>query len=261
MLYIGTSGYSYDDWVGIFYSSEIKKSQMLEAYSKEFNFTEINSTYYSMPSKYMTWNLVKKTPEKFKFTVKLHSSMTHKRDADDDAYKLFNDALTPMVESNKLGCLLAQFPNSFYMNHSNIDYIKKIKDRFQNIPLSIEFRNNSWNNGEVYKLLAKEGIGFVCVDEPDIKGLFKKNSVVTSNIGYVRFHGRNIQKWYNHNQAYERYDYLYSEDALKEWVPGINFLNDNTDFTFIAFNNHFRAQGAINAKALQLLLDSHSKVP
>lgn len=256
MLYVGTSGYSYDDWVGPFYSRDIKKSQMLEAYSREFSFTEINSTYYSMPNVFMMSSIVKKTPEHFKFTVKLHSSMTHKRDADDQTYILFNESLKPMIDSNKLGCLVAQFPYSFHMNAVNMDYIKRIKDKLSIAPICIEFRNDTWNTGNVYKKLANDEIGFVCVDEPDIKGLVKQVGVVTSNIGYVRFHGRNVEKWYNHIEAYERYDYQYTEDTLKEWVPKINFLNDNTDFTFIAFNNHFRAQAVFNAKVLQQLLKS-----
>jgi uncharacterized protein YecE (DUF72 family) len=59
MIYIGTSGYSYSDWVGPFYEQGIEKGRMLEEYSKVFRFTEINSTYYSMPNKYMFLNLIK----------------------------------------------------------------------------------------------------------------------------------------------------------------------------------------------------------
>jgi uncharacterized protein YecE (DUF72 family) len=65
MIYIGTAGYSYDDWIRPVYPEGIKKGEMLEFYSKEFIFTEINSSYYAMPNKYMIWNLVKKTPDSF----------------------------------------------------------------------------------------------------------------------------------------------------------------------------------------------------
>lgn len=256
MIYIGTSGYSYEDWKGTFYDKDIDKSQMLEFYAKSFNFTEINSTYYAMPNKFMFINLAKKTPENFKFTVKLHSSMTHSRDAGKDAYSSFCEAMKPLVDTNKLGCVLAQFPYSFKNNSENLNYISGIKENLNPVSLCVEFRNEGWNTIEVYKRLSIEEIGFVCVDEPDIKGLVKKSGIATSKTGYVRFHGRNSKNWYDHKEAYERYDYLYSRDTLEEWVPRINFINENTDITFVAFNNHFKAQGAINASMLQKLLES-----
>lgn len=257
MICIGTSGYSYDDWKGNFYNPDIKKSDMLEEYSKSFRFTEINSTYYSMPNRYMFINLVKKTPQDFKFTIKLHGSMTHARDADAGAYSAFNEAIRPVIDSNKMGCLVAQFPYSFHNNIQNVDCIKKIRDNFDHIPLCVEFRNDKWNTAETYKVLSQYDMGYICVDEPNIKGLVKRVSVVTSKVGYVRFHGRNSNKWYNHKESYERYDYLYSEDELKEWLPRIEFIHNNTEVTFIAFNNHFRAQGAVNASMLQCLLEKY----
>lgn len=255
MIYIGTSGYSYPDWVGTFYDRGIKKGQMLAEYAKRFKFTEIDSTYYSMPNRFLFLNMVKKTPDDFKFAVKLNSSMTHSRDADPEDYTRFNDALIPLFESRKLGCLVAQFPYSFHKNDVNMDYIKKIREMFGKCPLCVEFRNSQWLDAETYKFLSSQEIGFICVDEPDISGLVRPVSIVTSGIGYIRFHGRNNAKWYNHNQSYERYNYLYTEDEMKEWLPRIDFIEDNTDITFIAFNNHFRAQGAVNATMLQKLID------
>ncbi|HBM81078.1 MAG TPA: DUF72 domain-containing protein [Clostridiaceae bacterium] len=255
MIYIGTSGYSYNDWVGTFYREGITKSEMLEEYSKVFKFTEINSTYYSIPNKYMFLSLIKKTPDDFVFTVKLHKSMTHAKDADEKAYKDFNDAITPLKESGKLGCIVAQFPYSFKYTDQNLDYIKGIRDKFKDVDINVEFRNNSWMNTSVYEKLLKYSIGFINVDEPDIKGLVKKTGIVTSKIGYIRFHGRNAEKWYSHNESYERYNYLYKEDELKEWLPSIKFIKKNAHITFIAFNNHFKAKGADNAKMLQELLD------
>lgn len=255
MIYIGTSGYSYDDWIGPFYREGIEKGQMLEEYSRIFKFTEINSSYYSVPNKFIYFNLAKKTPIDFKFTVKLHGSMTHTRDADESTYVKFNEALAPLIETDKLGCLVAQFPYSFHRNDENMDYIKRVRDNFKDIPICVEFRNDGWMNVDTYKSLSSENIGFICVDEPDIKGLVKQSSVVTSKVGYVRFHGRNSEKWYGHKEAYERYNYLYNEQELKSWVPRIERIEEYADFTFIAFNNHFKAQGAVNASMLQRLLN------
>ena len=255
MIYIGTSGYSYPDWAGTFYEKNIEKGQMLVEYAKRFRFAEIDSTYYSMPNRFLFLNMVKKTPGDFKFAVKLHSSMTHSRDAGPNEYAQFNDALTPLDESKKLGCLVAQFPYSFHRSDENIDYIKKMREQLGNYPVCAEFRNSQWLDAETYKFLSSQEIGFICVDEPDISGLVKPMSIVTSGIGYVRFHGRNNAKWYNHKESYERYNYLYTIDELEEWLPRIGFIEENTEITFIAFNNHFRAQGAINAAMLRKLID------
>lgn len=254
MIHIGTSGYSYDDWIGPFYKEGIDKTHMLEEYSNVFGFTEINSTYYSLPNKFMFLNLVKKTPESFKFTVKLHSSMTHTRDADKNTYREFNDALRMLTENKKLGCVVAQFPHSFYNNSENIDYIKKLRDCLESVPMSVEFRNSRWLDIEIYKILSRENIGFICVDEPVIKGLVRQVGIVTSDVGYLRFHGRNTEKWYDHKESYERYNYLYDENELKEWIPKIKFIKEHSKVMFIAFNNHFKAQGAVNASMLQRLL-------
>lgn len=256
MIYIGTSGYSYDDWIGPFYEQNIKKGDMLLHYSKIFNFTEINSTYYKMPNRFMFFNMAKKTQDEFKFTIKLHGSMTHLRNADNLVYNEFNESLKPLIESNKLGCLVAQFPYSFHKSQQNMDYLKRIRENFKDIKLCVEFRNQEWMCKDVYNLMSDEELGFVCVDEPNIKGLIKPLAVVTSDIGYIRFHGRNSEKWYKHNEAYERYNYLYSQHELKEWMPNIKFVNENSKSTFIAFNNHFRAQGAVNASMLQRLLST-----
>lgn len=258
MIYVGTSGYSYDDWIGGFYDKGIRRSDMLQEYAQRFGFVEIDSTYYSMPNPLMFLNMARKTPDGFKFAVKLHASMTHSRDCDPDAYREFKSALSPLTESKKLGCVVAQFPYSFHMNDANIVYIKKLHAYLEPLPLSVEFRNDGWMDARVYSFLSDEGIGFVCVDEPKLDGLVKPEIIVTSNIGYLRFHGRNAGKWYNHKRAYERYNYFYDEGTLKEWVPGIEFINDNTDAAFVAFNNHFRGQSAVNASMLKRLLDEAS---
>lgn len=255
MILVGTSGYSYEDWKGIFYPEDIKDGEMLEYYSKSFGFTEINSTYYKMPNQFMFKNLVKKVPDGFNFTVKAHGSFTHDRNtAREDALN-FIEALKPLSDEGKLGCVLFQFPYSFHNTKENMDYLKKLREEFDGTETVYEFRNSRWACQEAMEFLKKNQIGWTSVDEPDIKGLVRPVTAVTSGIGYVRFHGRNSQKWYNHKQAYERYDYLYSEDELKEWIPRIKYIEKGSRVTFVAFNNHFRAQGAKNASMLKRLLE------
>lgn len=256
MIYIGTSGYSYKDWKGIFYPDSIKDDSMLEYYAKYFNFTEINFTYYTMPSFKSFEGMNARTPDDFLFSVKAFSSFTHKKDATKEMAQAFLSSLKPISESGKLACILFQFPYSFHKNKENIEYLKVVREDFKGEKICFEFRNSYWASEDTIKFLKSNEIGWVSVDEPDIKGLVRPAVAVTSDIGYVRFHGRNAEKWYNHNESYERYDYLYSEDELMEWVNRIKYIEKNSKTVFIAFNNHFRAQGVKNSSMLRSLITS-----
>ncbi len=80
-------------------------------------------------------------------------------------------------------------------------------------------------------------------------------AVATGPVAYVRFHGRNAAKWYAHEEAWERYDYTYSLDELREWMPKLRRLDAEAPLTLVYFNNHFRGQAVRGARDLgQLLL-------
>lgn len=254
LILVATSGYSYRDWKGKFYPEDIKESDMLSFYSREFPFTEVNSTYYSLPSPYMIYHMMKKTPENFLFVIKAYGGMTHQQDLGENTVGKFKEALKPLIEAGRLGCVLAQFPYSFHNTEKNRDFLKRLRERLEGIPLAVEFRCDDWLRLEVIKLLRENQMAFVCVDEPPVKGLLPPAVIATSSIGYVRFHGRNAEKWYNHQKSYERYDYLYTEKELAEWVPRIKELSRKTEVVFIAMNNHFNASAVINARQLLGLL-------
>jgi uncharacterized protein YecE (DUF72 family) len=255
MIYIGTSGYSYKDWVGPFYPVDIKAGDMLGIYSRFFNFTEINSTYYKIPNTFMFYNMQKKTGDDFIFTVKLHQSMTHARNAQDKDYEDFIEAVDVLKQVKKLGCLVAQFPYSFHFNKENMSYIQGLKERFADFELVVEFRNNRWVNDETMNYLRANGLGYICVDEPLASGLLDSRAIGTSKTSYIRFHGRNDEKWWNHKEAYERYDYIYKESELMQWKDKILELDKQSESCFVSFNNHFRAQAAVNGIMLKKLLE------
>lgn len=255
MIYVGTSGYSYKDWVGPFYPADAKAGDMLGIYSEAFDFTEINSTYYKIPNAFMFYNMQKKTGDGFVFTVKLHQSMTHSRDAADKDYEAFLEALDVLQQARKLGCLVSQFPYSFHFSRDNMDYIKRLKERLAPFEMAVEFRNNKWANPEAVEFLRAEKLGYICVDEPQVPGLLDAMAVSTSRISYFRLHGRNNEKWWNHKEAYERYDYLYKEDELEQWKKKILELERQSECCFVSFNNHFRAQAVINGIMLKKMLD------
>jgi uncharacterized protein YecE (DUF72 family) len=248
MILVGTSGFSYDDWDGIFYPSGTPPGRRLNFYATKFKTTEINSTFYRIPSPSTMSSMARRTPHDFEFSVKLYGGITHSRE--EGAEEKFREAIKPLLDSGKLGCILAQFPWSFKRTEENISLILRIKDAFHDIPLVVEFRNREWIKEETFEFLERNEMGFCCVDEPPLPGLIPPVAKATSKIGYVRFHGRNREKWWKHEEAWERYDYLYSEEELRGWIPKIKDIDSKAEKTYVFFNNHRNAKGAINAQML-----------
>ncbi len=253
-VYLGTSGYSYQDWKGAYYPEALADRDMLAYYSREFPAVELNFTYYQIPSPRTMMALAAKTPEGFRFTVKAHRDLTHDRSGSPESFRKFRDALLPLLRAGKFGCVLAQFPNSFRPTPAAEDYLRYLRDQLPNLPLVMEFRNSRWISQDTFALLAELGVGFCCVDEPPLKGLLPPLAVATSSLGYVRFHGRNVAKWYQHEHAWERYDYTYSVEELQEWVPRLVELAHATAELYVLANNHWQGQAIDTIRKLRSLL-------
>ncbi len=259
MIYIGTSGFSYEDWVGPYYPEGLEKKDWLAFYAQEFKTLEINFTYYRMPSARSLAQMAQKVPADFSFTVKATQEMTHTREADAALFDKFIGALAPLREANKFGAVLAQFPASFHNTPENLEYLKVFREHWGDVPVVIEFRNAGWLTEETFALLREENLGFCCVDEPRLKGLLPPIARATADIAYVRFHGRNAKKWWQHEQAYERYDYTYKPEELREWTPKLEQLNQETQKTYVFANNHYLGQGIETARQLKLMLGTEAK--
>jgi len=254
-VFIGTSGFYYDDWKGAFYPSGMAKVDYLGFYAQHFKAVELNFSYYRMPEVKQSRQLMSKSGDTLEFVVKAYREMTHEisdRSLDEVA-PMFVTGVSPFVEADRLGGILLQFPQSFHYVPENRTYLKSLIDVLLPHPLFVEFRQKGWLKDSVFKTLRELGVGIVCVDEPSLPSLIPPMGISTSNLGYVRFHGRNSKNWYG-TDATSRYDYLYSEGELKAWVPKIEALAKNTDKLFIFFNNHARSQAVTNARMLINLL-------
>jgi uncharacterized protein YecE (DUF72 family) len=253
MIKIGTSGFSYPDWIGTIYPADLPERQHLAFYAAEFTTVEINMTYYRVPDPRTTQGWARKTPDSFLFSVKAFQGLTHEREQPDFAG--FVAAVQPLVQAGKLACILAQFPYSFHPTPANRDYLKQLRDGLSDLPAVVEFREAGWLNQETFDLLRSLRLGFCSVDEPRLKGLMPPVAIATGPVAYVRFHGRNAAKWYNHQEAWERYNYTYSIDELREWAPQIRQLDAAAELTLVYFNNHYAGQAVRGARDLgQLLL-------
>jgi uncharacterized protein YecE (DUF72 family) len=255
MIYLGTSGFSYKDWVGPFYPQGMPSKDWLLYYSREFNCCEINSTYYSIPSVKNVEAMADKTGEGFLFYVKANKEMTHEYKGNVEVFKAFRDALQPLIDRGKLGCVLAQFPYSFKNGAGSRSFIELFKEQLDGLPLVVEFRNAGWIKPDAFDWIRSMDIGFCCVDEPRLPNLMPPVAGTTSSIAYVRFHGRNKEKWWDHQNAYERYDYTYSAEELGEWVPKIKRLSESAERTFLFANNHWRGQAIDTIRQIQMMLE------
>lgn len=254
MLRIGTSGYSYADWKGFFYPDKIKPSELLPFYAQHFDTVEINYTYYRQPEARTLATLAAKVPPNFLFTIKATKEMTHEREDNAQVFAEFVQALAPLIEQRKLGCVLAQFPASFKQSEAERAYLAQFRERMGDLPLVFEFRHRSWLDEAMLAYLRALDVGFCNVDEPRFETLMPPTAVATNRIGYVRFHGRNAAKWWQHEHAWERYSYTYSAEELQEWAPRIKALQERCDVVYLFANNHYQAQAVDMARQLAGLL-------
>jgi uncharacterized protein YecE (DUF72 family) len=254
MFRIGTSGYSFEDWRGAFYPQDLPKGKMLDFYATQFDTVEINSTYYGIPSPSVFLHMANKTRDDFHFIVKVHADVTHKRKDSAESIQKLLEAVKPLEDAGKLQGFLAQFPYSFKNNPDSRKHLKEVRAALGDHKLFAEFRHRSWLTEKVLDGLKEYDIGFVSVDEPQIGLMMPPEAHVTNGVGYVRFHGRNSETWYDHDKG-DRYDYLYSEQELQEWIPRIQQLESHASLIYLFFNNCHLGQAVKNAKMMKELLE------
>ncbi|HET9532467.1 MAG TPA: DUF72 domain-containing protein [Blastocatellia bacterium] len=249
---VGPAGWSYEDWKGIVYPAKAGgKFDQLAYLSQFFDTIEINSTFYRppAPSAAKSWARRVAHNADFKFTAKLYRVFTHERGKaaaeDEEAYR---KGVSPLLEAERLGAVLVQFPWSFKNDQESRDYLAGLLDRFKDYPLVLEVRHGSWNKPSVYKSLESRDVGFCNIDQPLFARSIEPSARTTSKVGYVRLHGRNYENWFSEtSDAAERYDYLYTTQELQPWLENIKAVAESAAETYVITNNHFQGKAAANA--------------
>ncbi len=267
MIRVGPAGWSYEDWKGIVYPVEpASRFDPLAYLSEFFDTIEINNTFYRPPSVKMTLSWVQRvrSNDRFKFTAKLFRSFTHERqslsDKDEEAFK---KGLAPLVENQRLGALLVQFPYSFHHSEANREYVGELAGKFKEYPLVLEIRHASWDRAPAYQFLRELKVGFCNIDQPQVSYSIGPTREVTSSIGYLRLHGRNVKEWFRKDAGREaRYDYLYNEFEIFELTERIRRIAQQAGEVYVIANNHYRGQAICNALQLQAKLgEKKLKIP
>jgi uncharacterized protein YecE (DUF72 family) len=301
---IGTCSWADEALSKHWYPKGVPAGERLAYYAQHFDTVEVDSTYYRLPAEPMVQRWAERTPDDFVMHVKAFGLMTRHpvkvealppdlRDeapVDDrgrverpsrafrgEVFRRFLEALEPLRTTGKLGGILFQFPSYVVCKARSLDYLQWAREQLGEDEMLVEFRHVSWlddeHRDETLRFLENIGAAHVIVDAPRIEGA--KNvvptvSAMTSPTAYVRFHGRNADTWNKRGgSAAERFDYLYSEEELAEWVGPLREVSEQAEQAYAFFNNNATspdgrggrmAQAAANAKALQRLLQD-AKVP
>lgn len=257
-LWVGTSGYSYAEWVDAgFYAAGTKSGKMLSLYAQAFPITELNYTWYQMPKASTIERMRQLAPPGFRFAAKLTRTMTHEVDPGQwrGQAARYREGVAPLLQTRQLVAVLLQFPPSFVRAPQSRRYLAMLLDELQGLPLAVEFRHASWATDRVFAELERRRTTLAAVDVPQLPGLFPPLDIVTNpGFFYIRFHGRNAKGWRSGNMQ-NQFDYDYSDAELREWTDGrIAKMVQHAGNGILFFNNHVRAQAPKNARRLISML-------
>lgn len=281
MIHVGTCSWTDPTLINTtdFYPKvKMSAEERLRFYAARFDTVEVDSTFYALPAERMVQLQVERTPADFTLHYKAYGLMTQHpidparlpravkdilgpqimgrrrlsykempQDARALAFRMFHSALRPAHEAGKLGVVLFQFPPFFTFGTKNFDYILAVSEEMVPYRLAVEFRHGSWtkedNLEQTLEFLRTNDLVYVSVDEPQ----FETGSTVpplaraTSDLAYVRFHGRNRESWYKKGiTAAERFAYSYTDDELTDWIPKLRRLEAETQGTYAMLNNCYQ---------------------
>jgi uncharacterized protein YecE (DUF72 family) len=210
---IGTAGWSYKDWEGIFYppGMQRRKQHPLEYLARFFDTTEINTSFYGplKPEWAKLWcRKVAAVNKNFLFTAKLYRAFTHSpiavmeptsaatiRPTDEDEART-REGLDALANEGMMGALLIQFPVSFKNTSLNREYLDRLLRQFIEYPRVVEVRHSSWDDAATLSAFAQKNVGFCNIDQPLLGRSLAPTDHVTGAIGYIRLHGRNYEHWF-----------------------------------------------------------------
>ncbi|MFL5943447.1 MAG: DUF72 domain-containing protein [Gaiellaceae bacterium] len=298
---IGTCSWADEALSKWFYPPKLPAKERLAWYAEHFDTVEVDSTYYRLPSESMVAGWAERTPDGFTMHIKAFGLMTRhpvkaevipedlrdempvddrgrvdrpRRELRAEIFSRFLAALEPLRAAGKLGGILFQLPPYIVYKDSSLEYLEWARAQLEGYEMLVEFRHRSWldeeNRVDSLAFLERIGASYVVVDAPrsdTARNLVPTVVATTSPLAYVRFHGRNLGTWNKRGgSAAERFDYLYSDEELGEWVEPLQELAGEADEAYAFFNNNASSedpdnplrrvsQAATNARQLRRLLD------
>lgn len=240
-LWLGTSGYSNDDWRGVFYPPQLAAKDTLAYYSQHFPVVELNSSFYATPKGEM---FAKMAACGVRVIVKVHQTITHQRTATAEVYRGLLEASAPLREAGLLTAYLLQFPFSFQRTPDSRRYLAACVKHFQNMPVAVAFRHDSWQVDTVTNACREQGLIWVSCDYPPLVGLPVAALNVSHDVAFVRLHGRNEAAWWQASSAAARHDYRYDEAELRGWLEPLQHAHVRD--AYMIFANTTKGHALVN---------------
>lgn len=267
MIYIGVTGWGDHDSL---YGDGVSKRDKLREYGAHFPTVEVDSSFYAVQPKRNSDKWVTETPTTFQFVVKAYQGMTghlrgeNRYESKKQMFEAFHASLESYQKANKLGMVLFQFPPWFDCKRENVDYLRWCKTEMGEVPVALEFRNQSWFTSGMYDktltFLEEEGWIHTVCDEPQSGAGSVPLVLATTDYekALVRFHGRNVHGWQKasggQNWREVRYLYRYNQEELQQWVSRLRKLEESAKDVYVLFNNNSGGDAADNAKHMIDLL-------
>jgi uncharacterized protein YecE (DUF72 family) len=262
---LGTCSFADEGLVKAWYPRGVSSAAArLRYYAERFDTVEVDSPFYALPRPETTARWAERTPDGFVWHAKASGEMTGHREADrDGAFRDFRDALAPLEGSGKLRGVLLQYHPSFKKSPEALAELADVRARLNPLVPLVEFRHRSWVEEDelahTLSFLEQHGLAFVSLDSPPTRAtnVVPTIAAATHPVAYVRFHGRNWRTWNirGARSAAERFDWMYSEGELREWVEPLGRLASEADEVYALFNNNRDDFAPRSAQLLRGLLD------
>lgn len=214
-VFIGTSGYNYEDWKGTFAPEKSLNYDLLTHYTKSgLNFLELTYTFYRLPIAEKVQGIIDRVGDNMSLSMRLTKTLMRKK-PDEAEVKAFKEGIAPALESGKLVALFADFHHMFSASRENFDILKSLKDLFPEIPLFIELTNSTWHKARFYEEFKAAEIGLCVVDGPTFRGFAPYYPICSNRSVYFRLYGKS-KLWLNSTERF--LDYSYSDEELKTFA-------------------------------------------
>lgn len=235
-IYVGTSGWHYKHWLGVFYPERTSRAEMFRIYARHFDTVEINNSFYRLPTAKTFDNWRETSPRRFCFAVKASRFITHMKKLKDPEHSSEKFFLVADRLEEKLGPILFQLPPRWKLN------IERLREFLEMLPREhkyvFEFRKASWFVPEVFELLREHNVAHCIHDFADMKVPHE----LTARFTYIRFHGPTSAK----------YAGWYSTRELRAWAERIQRWRVSE--VYVYFNNDPEGAAVKNALVLKELL-------
>ena len=235
----------------------------LAYYAERFDTVEVDSPFYHLPDPAVTGRWAQRTPPEFVFHVKAHATMTHHEPAEQEqAFAEFRASLEPLELSGKLRGILVQYHPRFVKSPDAKEELARVGALLDPLVPLVEFRHRSWleegERADTFAFLERSGLAYVSVDAPPTRAsnVLPPVAAATHRVAYVRFHGRNVKTWnIRSEKSSDRFDWMYSEEELADWVPKVGNLAGQADEVYALFNNNRDDYAPRSAAIFRGLLD------